>query len=112
MVIGPANHGYALVALVKEHCTAMGFRVSRSMLQHGSRKGGACGAWFSELAKKEFGGQKDTKKPNTNPRFPYSVKIVLMVKNLILALNGLSRSSRENKSAQLLYLLDLGVKVP
>jgi hypothetical protein len=54
VVIGPANYSYAWVALVKEHCTAMALRVFIPMPQGGSRKGGACGVWFSELAKKEL----------------------------------------------------------
>jgi len=36
----------------------MGFRISRPMLQRGSRNGGACGAWFSDPAKKELGIKK------------------------------------------------------
>jgi hypothetical protein len=55
VVIGPANYSYAWVALVKEHCTAMALRESIPMPQRGSRNGGACGVWFSEPAKKEFG---------------------------------------------------------
>jgi hypothetical protein len=55
----PQNYSYAWVALVKEHCTAMTLRVFIPMPQGGSRKGGTFGAWFSELAKKEFGGPDD-----------------------------------------------------
>jgi hypothetical protein len=54
VVIGPANYSYDWVALVKEHCTAMALRVFIPMPQGGSRKGGACGVWFSEPAKKEL----------------------------------------------------------
>jgi len=54
-VIGPANHGYAWVSLVKDYFTAMVLRVFIPMPQGGSRKGGTFGAWFSELAKKELG---------------------------------------------------------
>jgi hypothetical protein len=56
VVIGPASHAYAWVALVKEHCTAMALRESTTMPQRGSRKGGTCRAWFSEPAKKKFEG--------------------------------------------------------
>jgi hypothetical protein len=55
VVIGPANYAYAWLALVKEHCTAMALRESIPMLQRGSWKGGACGVWFSEPAKKKLG---------------------------------------------------------
>ena len=43
MVIGPANHSYAWVALVKEHCTAMVLRESILIPQCGSRNGGLAG---------------------------------------------------------------------
>ena len=55
--IGPANYSYAWVALVKEHCTAIALRVFIPMPQGGSRKGRSCGAWFSELAKKELASE-------------------------------------------------------
>jgi hypothetical protein len=54
VVIGPANHGYAWVALVKEYFTAMILWDSIPMPQRSSRKGGTCGAWCSEPAKKEL----------------------------------------------------------
>ena len=54
VVIGPVNHGYGWMALVKEHCTAMVSRECIPMPQHGSRNGGACRAWFSEPAKKKL----------------------------------------------------------
>lgn len=54
VVIRPANHGYTRVALVKEYFTEMVLRESISMSQRGSGKGGTCGAWFSEPAKKEL----------------------------------------------------------
>jgi len=55
VVIGPANHSYAWAALVKEHSTAMILREYIPMPQRSSQKGGACGEWFLEPAKKELG---------------------------------------------------------
>lgn len=54
VVIEPASHGYAWVALVKEYFTAMVLRISSPMPQGGSWKGGTCEAWLSEPAKKDL----------------------------------------------------------
>jgi hypothetical protein len=43
VVVGPANHAYARVALVKEHHIAMVLRESIPMPQRSSRKGGLAG---------------------------------------------------------------------
>jgi hypothetical protein len=55
VVIGPANYAYAWVALVKDYFTAMVLMESIPMRQRGLRKGGACGAWFSEPGKIDLG---------------------------------------------------------
>lgn len=66
VVIGPANHSYDWVALVKEHRKAMVLRESIPMPQRSSRKEGACGEWFSESAKKELAALDGEENEGTN----------------------------------------------
>jgi len=61
VVIGPAKRSYAWVAFAKEHCTAMGFRVSRPMLQRGSRKGGLAGRGSRNWLRKSWAGNANNK---------------------------------------------------